>query len=136
MKSYVNSGVDMGTIVPPAQGHHSTNHLHAYCFESTRNKVLVLIFVALSFADFFMTYLLLKSSPHYYESNPVAQWFFSNWNILGMMIYKVSIMAVVVTLCEVIERKRHGWGAVVLGIGCAATGYAFARGLNFWVGLS
>ena len=125
----------MGKNAPAAQGPHSPNPLHAYCFESTRNKVLVLIFLALSLADLFMTYLLLRSSPHYYESNPVAQWFFSNWNIFGMTIYKLAIVALVVTLCEVIERKRHGWGALVLGLGCAATGFAFARGLNFWVGL-
>ena len=126
----------MKKIIPPARDQDYPKRLHAYFFESTRNKVLVLIFLALSLADLFMTYLLLRSSPHYYESNPVAQWFFSNWNILGMTIYKFAIVGLIVTLCEVIERKRHGWGAVVLGIGCVATGIVFARGLNFWVGLS
>jgi hypothetical protein len=33
--------------------------------------------LALSAADLFMTFALLRTSPAFFESNPVAQWFFA-----------------------------------------------------------
>jgi hypothetical protein len=107
--------------------------MHIYFVESSRNQFLAVIFLAVSVADLLMTYALLRISPHFYESNPVADWAFQKWNMLGMTIYKFVLAAIVVTVCEVIERKRPGWGKFVLAIGCLATMFAFAKGLHFYL---
>jgi Domain of unknown function (DUF5658) len=97
-------------------------------------QTLAAILVAWSLADLFMTYLLLQASPHYYEANPVANWFFTKWNMPGMTVYKFAIVGIVITLCEIIERARPGWGQWVLVAGCVATAIVFARGLLFYLG--
>lgn len=66
--------------------------------------------IALSVADVLVTYVFLQRGPAFYESNPVAQWFFLRWNIAGMAIFKFSAMGLVVVICEVVERHRPGWG--------------------------
>ena len=106
--------------------------MRVYFAESSRNQALAVFFLALSLADLVMTYLLLQISPQFYESNPVANWAFQQGNILGMTIYKFVLAGIVITVCEVIERKRPGWGKVVLAIGCVATAIVFAKGLYFY----
>jgi hypothetical protein len=107
--------------------------MRVYFAESSRNQFLAVVFLAVSVADLLMTYVLLQTSPQFYESNPVANWAFQNWNMLGMTIYKFVLAAIVVTVCEVIERRRPGWGKFVLAIGCLATMFAFAKGLRFYL---
>jgi hypothetical protein len=88
----------------------------------------------LSAADLFMTFLLLRTSPTFYESNPVAQWVFQRWNIAGMVLFKFSVIGFVIVLGELIERRRPRWGKAVLLVGCVATAYAFAHGLRLYLG--
>lgn len=68
--------------------------------------------ILLSLADLLVTYFLLRRGPAFYESNPVAQWFFVRWNIAGMAVFKLSAMGLVVVIGEIVERQRPGWGAV------------------------
>ena len=75
----------------------------------------------LSAADLLVTYALLQRGPSFYESNPVAQWFFLRWNIAGMTLFKFGLMAVVVVIGEVVERHRPGWGRTLLAASCLAT---------------
>jgi curved DNA-binding protein CbpA len=109
--------------------------LHGYLREASHVQPFAGWFVAISLADVLMTYVLLRAGPHFYESNPVAQWFFHRWNILGMTLFKFALVGGVVALSEVIERKRPGWGRLVLLAGCGVTGFALARGLRLYVGL-
>ena len=81
-----------------------------------------------------MTYLLLRTVPHFHESNLVARLIFERWNIMGMTIFKIAVVMVVVALAEVIERHRFGWGRLVLLGGCGATAFAFLRGLQLFLG--
>jgi hypothetical protein len=92
--------------------------------------------VALSAADLFMTFTLLRSSPAFFESNPVAQWFFARWNIAGMVAFKFSLIGGVIALSEFIERRRPGWGRFVLMVGCLGAAYAFYKGFTLYMGLA
>ncbi|MFO0959640.1 MAG: DUF5658 family protein [Isosphaeraceae bacterium] len=88
----------------------------------------------MSAADVFTTYLLLRTSPTFYESNPVAQWFFARWNMAGMVLFKFSVIAGVIAIGEYVERRRPGWGRFVLLVGCVGAAYAVAKGLSLYRG--
>ena len=70
---------------------------------------LSLCLIALSIADIIMTCTLLRTSHAYYESNPVAGWFFARWNMTGMVVFKFAAIAGAIALGEVIERRRREW---------------------------
>ena len=102
--------------------------------EASLLQGVALCLVALSAADLFVTYLLLRRGGGFYESNPVAQWFFARWNIAGMALYKFSIIGGVVAIAEFVERRRPGWGRTVLSIGCVAAAAVVIHGLRLLVG--
>ena len=81
-----------------------------------------------------MTYLLLRTSPRFYESNPVALWVFRRWNIAGMAVFKFSVIGLAIAIGEYVERRRPGWGQAVLLIGCVAAGIVFWHGLRLFLG--
>ncbi len=89
--------------------------------------------LALSAADLFMTHSLLRRGPAFFESNPVAQWFYARWNMAGMVGFKFSVIAFVIVLAEIIERRRPGMGNVVLAVGCLGAIYAFVVGLRIYL---
>ncbi len=111
----------------------SGKDLRAYFLEPSRVQGLAWCFIALSLADLLMTYALLRAGPRFYESNPVALWFFRHWNILGMTLFKFAVVGAVIGLSEVIERSRPGWGRLVLLIGCGAAAYAAVSGLRLYL---
>ncbi len=76
----------------------------------------------------------MRTSPRFYESNPVAMWIFRRWNIAGMTIFKFGAIALAITLGELIERRRPGWGKAVLLIGCAAAAAVVWHGLRLYLG--
>jgi len=89
--------------------------------------------VALSAADLFMTFTLLRTSTRFIEANPIAMWFFSRWDMMGMVFFKFSIIAGVIVAGEIIERHRPGWGRFVLFVGCVGAAYAFLHGLRLYM---
>jgi hypothetical protein len=89
--------------------------------EASVLELEILGLIALSAADVLVTYILLRRGPAFYESNPVAQWFFVRWNIAGMAVFKFSAMGLVIVIGEVVERHRRGWGRALLSISCLAT---------------
>jgi hypothetical protein len=102
--------------------------------EPSRVQGLAALLVVLSGADLFMTYALLRMSPAFFEANPVAQWFFARWNMAGMVAFKFSIIAGVIALAELIERRRPGRGKFVLMVGCLGAVYAVFVGLRLYLG--
>jgi hypothetical protein len=102
--------------------------------EPSRVQGLAACLVALSAADLFMTFTLLRASPAFFEANPVARWFFARWNMVGMVAFKFSIIAGVIALAELIERRRPGRGKFVLIIGCIGAAYAVIVGLRLFLG--
>lgn len=109
-------------------------HLRDLTGGAGRLQELSLVLLVLSITDLFMTFTLLRTSPRFYESNPVAMWVFRRWNIAGMTIFKFAAIALAITLGELIERRRPGWGKAVLLIGCAGAAVAVWHGLRLYLG--
>jgi hypothetical protein len=86
--------------------------------------------IVLSAADLLVTYALLRRGPSFYESNPVAQWFFVRWNIAGMTLFKFSAMSLAIVIGEFVERQRPGWGRGLLVVSCLATAVVVWHGLK------
>jgi len=103
-------------------------------FQDSQVQGMACGLLGLSAADLFMTFTLLRTSPAFFESNPVAQWFFARWNIAGIVLFKFSIIAAVIVVSEFIERRRPGWGRFVLLIGCCGAAYAVYKGYSLYLG--
>ncbi len=93
-----------------------------------------LCLIVLSASDLLVTYALLRRGPAFYESNPVAQWFFERWNIAGMALFKFSAIGLVVVIGEVVERHRPTWGRVLLLVSCVATAAVVVHGMRILFG--
>jgi len=119
-------------------GRHRRTHWHRVVWASigqaSRLEFESLGLVALSAADVLVTYALLKRGPAFYESNPVAQWFFVRWNIAGMSVFKFSAMGLVIVIGEIVERHRPGWGRALLLVSCLATAVVVWYGLRLLLG--
>jgi hypothetical protein len=104
-----------------------------WALETSRVSGMGICLVALSTADLFMTFTLLQTSPRFIEANPIAQWFYSHWDMMGLVYFKFSIIGGVILVSEIIERHRPGWGRFVLLVGCVGAAYAFIQGLRLYV---
>jgi hypothetical protein len=94
----------------------------------------IALLIALSAADLLVTYALLRRGPTFYESNPVAQWFFLRWNIAGMTGLKFGVVGLVIVIGELVERHRPGWGRTLLAASCLATAAVVWYGLRLLFG--
>jgi Domain of unknown function (DUF5658) len=103
--------------------------------ETSRLQLPSLILLGLSLGDIFVTFLLLTQGHGYYESNPVAGWFLARWNFKGMFLFKLGAIAAAITLGEIIERRRPGWGRLVLWVGCLASVAVVWHGVRLYEGL-
>jgi hypothetical protein len=103
-------------------------HVRPWVFEASQVQGIGTWLIILSAADLLMTFVLLRKSPLFIESNPIAHWFFAKWNMTGMVFFKFSMIAGVILLSEIIERNRPGWGRFVLLIGCIGAAYAVFTG--------
>jgi hypothetical protein len=92
-----------------------------------------LVFVFMSIADLLMTYVLLRHGGPFFESNPIAQWFFERWNVTGLVAFKFVMLIGVVTLGEVIEHHRPRLGRLILLLGAVLATYAFVHGIRLFV---
>jgi hypothetical protein len=98
---------------------------------------LSLFLIVLSLFDLLVTYTLLYNYfPDVYEANPVAAWFFLRWNILGMTLFKFSLVASVIIMGEIIERHRRGLGKTVMIFACIAAGAVIFQGLQIYSDLA
>jgi Domain of unknown function (DUF5658) len=108
--------------------------VHASIGESSLLEVESLSLIVLSVADVLVTYVLLRRGPAFYESNPVAHWFFVRWNIAGMAMLKFGAMGLVVVIGEIVERHRPRWGQRLLLASCLATAAVVWYGLRLLFG--
>lgn len=107
--------------------------LHAYSRETSRLQGWIILFLLMSIADLVVTYSLLSYSPNFYESNPVANWFFHHWNIAGMTFFKFGVVAFIVVISEFVERRRAGSGKFVLITGCLVTAYVVVYSMRLYL---
>lgn len=94
----------------------------------------ILALVLLSVADLLTTHHLLRAHPKFYESNPIAQFVLLRWDIAGMTVFKFSVVAFVVVVGEVVERRRPGLGRFVILTGCLASGLVVLQGMRLAFG--
>ena len=79
---------------------------HDFAGARSHLQELSILLILLSSADIFMTYVLLRTSPRFHESNPVAQWIFQRWNIAGMVVFKFASIGTAIAIGEFVERRR------------------------------
>jgi Domain of unknown function (DUF5658) len=81
------------------------------------------LFLIVSVLDVMMTYLMLYDIPEpdgrtmFYESNPVARWFFEGWGLHGIIAFKFTMVAVVEVIAQVIALRNLGLGRRLLEFG-------------------
>jgi hypothetical protein len=123
---------------PPGRGPTAWRIVLRWVHASARDRSALegeaVALVLLSVADLMVTYHLLKTGPHFYESNPIAQFVFARWNIAGMAIFKFSIVGFVVAAGEIVERHRPGLGRFVVLVGCIASAAVVCYGLRLAFG--
>ena len=101
-------------------------------WDRSQVELLAGCLVALSLLDLLTTYVLLRNFADCYEANPVADYFFKNWNILGMSLFKFGLVGGVVAMSEIIERSRPRWGKLVLVFGCVAAASVVLQGVRIF----
>lgn len=77
-------------------------------------------FILVNALDIFLTYLHLRSGN--IESNPLANFFFKNWNIIGMVAFKMTIVASVCVIAQIVALKSLQKGSRLLNFGTAFIG--------------
>ena len=71
------------------------------------------LFVVVSVIDILMTHRLIRTG-RFRESNPVAKFFYDHWDMSGMIIFKMTMVAVVVVLTQAIALRSPGRANFVL----------------------
>lgn len=79
-------------------------------------------FILANVLDFFATYLLIRKH-RFEEANPVAGWFLEGWGpVKGLLAYKLSMVAFVCVIAQIIARKRLAAARRLLWFGTAVVG--------------
>jgi uncharacterized membrane protein len=68
--------------------------------------LLTLNLVTLNLADYFLTARLVRVGGAEIESNPLARLLCENLGLLGMFLFKISIVALVVGILHVVRNRR------------------------------
>tara|TARA_B100000029_G_scaffold43178_1_gene40011 strand:+ start:2119 stop:2457 length:339 start_codon:yes stop_codon:yes gene_type:complete len=71
------------------------------------------LFIVVSVLDILMTHRLIRTG-RFHESNPVAKFFYDHWDMDGMVYFKMTMVAVVVVLTQLIARRRPQRAHMVL----------------------
>tara|TARA_Y100001001_G_scaffold51904_1_gene48102 strand:- start:40 stop:378 length:339 start_codon:yes stop_codon:yes gene_type:complete len=71
------------------------------------------LFIVVSVFDIVMTHRLIRTG-RFHESNPVAKFFYDHWDMNGMVYFKMTMVAVVVVLTQLIARRRPQRAQMVL----------------------
>ena len=89
-------------------------------------------FVLLNVCDAVATYLLLWRNSGYFESNPIARWFYHGWGFEGMVWFKMAMVLFVVTVAQLAAHKDERLARTLLVFGSVAVGGVFVY--SFWLG--
>src|SRR5882672_9217376 len=74
--------------------------------------LLTLILVCLHLADYLLTASLMRFAGVEVESNPLARHVCEHLGMSGMLMFKISVVALVVTIMQVVKIRRPvtAWG--------------------------
>lgn len=76
------------------------------------------IFVLFNLLDIAMTFLLLQTGA-FYESNPIANYVMNGWGFIGMVVFKLTMVAFVMMLANIIATKSTRSAKFLLWVGTA-----------------
>ena len=76
-------------------------------------------YAALSVADFFLTFSLLRVNEEAFESNPIAAAWLEGHDWLGLAMFKAITVAVFSVAVYLIASRRPAVAASVVTLGCA-----------------
>src|SRR5262245_53432154 len=68
--------------------------------------LLTVILVVLNLADYFLTARLLECGASEFDSSAVARYVFANLGLVGMLTYKLAMVAVAVGIMHVVRIRR------------------------------
>jgi hypothetical protein len=109
------------------------NWYQAFVRDASKLRWYILVLVIVSIGDVLVTYFLLRASPNFYESNPVANWLFTRYDIAGMVFLKFGGVALAVILAEYVEHHRPGVGKFVILFGIAVTIAVVIYGIQLYI---
>ncbi len=89
-------------------------------------------FVLMNLCDIIATFALLRRNSHYFESNPVARWFYEGWGFRGMVWFKLVTVAIVVIISQIVVRENERLAQALLILGTAVVGGVFVY--SYWLG--
>lgn len=90
------------------------------------------LFVLINLMDVVMTFLLLNSGT-FYESNPIADYFLQGWGILGMTLFKLTIVGVVLLIVNLVALWRVETSRNLLHFGSFLVGTVVAYSVYLMV---
>ena len=70
-------------------------------------------FVLLASLDIMLTWIVLHFGGE--ELNIVAQWILSRWHLIGMVVFKMSVVLLVICSCEVVGQHNTNIGRRLSG---------------------
>jgi len=78
-------------------------------------------FVLLASLDIMLTWIVLHFGGE--ELNVVAQWVLARWHLIGMVVFKMSVVLLVICSCEVVGRRNavvgrrlSGWAVAISSV--------------------
>lgn len=64
------------------------------------------VFILVNVLDTFLTMLLMLYAGGHHEGNPVARYFFDRWGFRGLIYYKMTMVAFVCIIVQIIAWQR------------------------------
>src|SRR5438128_1911722 len=81
------------------------------------------VYIALSFADLFLTYTLLHKTDGAYEGNPIANAWLAAYGWGGLAAFKVLAMLLVTAVAAYVSFYRPHMAGRLLGFACCAVAF-------------
>lgn len=78
------------------------------------------LFILINVLDIFMTYIVLRLGGQ--EANSIARYFFDNWNIKGMVIFKLAMVTLVCLISQFVAYYQPRTAKLLLNFGSAIVG--------------
>lgn len=78
------------------------------------------VFILINTLDIFMTYILMRFGA--IEANPVADFFMQQWGFVGLIAFKLFVVAFVCVIAQVVALKKLGTARGLLIAGSTLVG--------------
>jgi len=99
----------MSALVHPREPKLTTLRKTLFCKRLPLESEISL-YILVSALDVFMTCIVMSHQAadggHFYESNPVANYFFLKWGMPGMVFFKFAIVSIVVSIIQLIASQQ------------------------------